>query len=1122
MTNFSFLRTKPNYTLFAPACIEAEQIFATSPALCAVGCRKALELAVKWLYSVDKSLEQPYKDNLQSLISEKTFVQTIEPTVWLQIRYVVKLGNHAVHTGNQVSRQEALSSLRNLFAFIQWLDYCYGTDYEERTFDPSMIPTEKTSVDVEKIRKQESLLQEKDAQIEGLLKQLEELQGSFAQKKETNQKTRHFAPNDLSEYATRKQYIDLDLKLMGWKLEGPDADVAVEYEVTDMENKPGQKGYVDYVLFGKDGMPLAVIEAKRTSKDPKIGRKQAMLYAECLERKYGRKPMMFTTNGFDTNFWDDVSGTEHPVVSVFSKGDLQKLMDRRTMRKDLTKIQIDDKITDRYYQKEAIRAVCEKIMMGKRKHLLVMATGTGKTRTASSLTDVLSRGGYVTNVLFLADRTALVKQAKEDFQNYLPGMSLCNLCINKEDRNARIVFSTYPTMLNAITEARNTEGNLIFTPAHFDLIIIDESHRSIFKKYRAIFEYFDGILVGLTATPKDDVAHNTYDFFECKNDTPTYAYDYHTAVEVDHVLVPFYNYEVKTDFTVKGIHYDDLSEKDKERFEEDFEEEDGSIPGVIPPEKLNQFIFNQGTVDQVLEDLMERGIKVDGGDRIGKTIIFAQNKRHAEFIRERFDALYPQYKGKLMQRVICDDNYAQSVIDDFKKPDGDPQIVVSVDMMDTGVDVPTCVNLMFFKKVYSKTKFWQMIGRGTRLAPDLICQDQIDGEYTGKKRFLIFDYCLNFDFFRMKPNGYEAKETKTLAENIFGKQIMLLEKLQDAAYAEEAYQDWRKEMADTCHEQVTALNEKLLSVRVKRKYVEVYKKREAFDVIEGDKHDELIKKIAPLVFLQEDDEAAKRFDNFMYGLMLARINSSKQEKTARRQLGETANMLLKKATIPQVKEKLPLIQSVQHEDFWKSVDLLSLESIRKELRELMKFLVDDQSAKKIVITNLTDPILESTEGKDFEFRGFTADEYRKKAEKYILEHGDTLAIHKLTHNIRLAEGDYQELERIFTHELGSKEDYDKAYPDTPFGLLVRKVAKLDHEAALAAFSKFINDESLNAQQINFVRKIIHHIEKNGYMDDTMILTRAPFDHPVKFIRLFDENTRKNLIETIEIIKANAL
>ena len=1120
MSNFDFLKMKKEYELFAPACVVAEKIYASAPAMCAAGCRKALKLAVKWIYSADKTMKMPYKDNLQSLIHEPSFRFAVDSNTWGKLPFIIKLGNLAVHTERSVQPSDALASLKGLFEFVQWIDYCYGSDYQERVFDESLIPTEKVAVDTRKIKEQESLLDEKEAEIEALRKQIEQMSTQYTAEKEKHQQERSFQPEDLSEFQTRKIYIDVDLKFMGWKFDGTDADVQEEYPVQGMAGVVGQMGYCDYVLFGKDGLPLAVIEAKRTSKDPNIGRKQAVLYADCLEWKFGRRPMMFTTNGFETYYWDDQSGPQRKVSGVFSKEDLQKLMNRRAERQDLMSIPIDDKITDRYYQKEAIRAVCGQIEQGFRKHLLVMATGTGKTRTASSLTDVLSRSKWITNILFLADRTALVKQAKDDFKRYLPDMSLCNLCSNKDDRNARIVFSTYPTILNAIDDTKSRDGRQLFTPAHFDLIIIDESHRSIFKKYRAIFEYFDALMVGLTATPKTDVDRNTYDFFEMEHGVPTYAYDYETAVYQDHVLVPYYNYEVKTKFLDEGITYDDLSDEDKERYEDDFIE-DGMMPDFIPSAALNKFVFNEKTVDMVLQDLMERGIKVAGGDRLGKTIIFAQNKRHAEFILERFNKLYPQYHGSFAQRVICDDSYAQTIIDDFKQPEKEPHIAVSVDMMDTGIDVPECVNLVFFKKVRSKAKFWQMIGRGTRLCKGLSCVDQIDGVYTNKRRFLIFDYCGNFEYFREHKEGYEARETKTLSENIFGKQIKISMALQESTFAGENYQTWRNELVETCHKQVTALNPELISVKLRMQYVEKYKKQDAFlSISEGDKG-ELLTQIAPLVQSEETDEFAKRFDNFMYGLILAHIEQMPAFKYAKKQLCDTASLLERKANIPQIKEKLPLLQEIHTDVFWDANDILLFEKVRKELRGLIRFLDEDDGGQKRIITKLTDPIIDSQEGVQLD-TAYDFEDYRAKVNRYVNEHGNTLAIYKLTHNIPLAAGDYQELERVLTSELGSKEDYKREFGDTPFGLLIRKIAKLDHEAAMQAFSAFINDQSLNQKQISFVKKIINHIELNGYMENVSELTKPPFDKPVSFIKLFDAKTRTALIATINQIRENAV
>ena len=1119
MTNFSFLLQKPEYALFAPACVEAEKIYASAPAMCAVGCRKALELAVKWVYAADKTMKMPYKDNLQSLIHEPSFRFAMDYNTWGKLPFIIKLGNLAVHTERSVQPGDALASLRGLFEFVQWIDYCYGADYQERAFDENLVPTEKVVVDTQKIKEQESLLDEKEAEIAALRRQIEQMSAQYTAGKEQHQQERAFQPEDLSEFQTRKIYIDMDLKLMGWKFAGADADVQEEYPVEGMAGVAGQMGYCDYVLFGKDGLPLAVVEAKRTSKDPNIGRKQAVLYVDCLERKFGRRPMMFTTNGFETYFWDDQTAPQRKVSGIFSKDDLQKLMNRRAERLDLMAVPIDDKITDRYYQKEAIRAVCGQIAQGFRKHLLVMATGTGKTRTASSLTDVLSRGKWVTNILFLADRTALVKQAKDDFKRYLPDMSLCNLCSNKDDRNARIVFSTYPTILNAIDDTKSKDGRQLFTPAHFDLIIIDESHRSIFKKYRAIFEYFDALMVGLTATPKTDVDRNTYDFFEMEHGVPTYAYDYETAVHQDHVLVPYYNYEVKTKFLEEGITYNDLSEEDKERYEDDFIE-DGQLPDFIPSADLNKFVFNETTVDIVLQDLMERGIKVAGGDRLGKTILFAQNKRHAEFILERFNKLYPQYHGTFAQRITCDDAYAQTIIDDFKQPEKEPHIAVSVDMMDTGIDVPECVNLVFFKKVRSKAKFWQMIGRGTRLCKGLACVDQIDGAYTGKRRFLIFDYCGNFEFFREHINGYESRETKTLSENIFGKQIKIAMALQESAFAGADYQSWRSELIDTCRRQILALNPDLIAVKLRMQAVEKYKKPDALTSIsEGDKG-ELLTQIAPLVRADEPDEFAKRFDNFMYGLILADIEQMPAFKYAKKQLCDTASLLERKASIPQIKAKLPILQEIHTDAFWDAKDILRFEYVRKELRDLIRFLDEGGGESRQIVTKLTDPIIDSQEGVQLE-AAYDFEDYRAKVNRYVNEHGNTLAIYKLTHNIPLTIGDYQELERVLTSELGSKEDYKREFGDTPFGLLIRKIAKLDHEAAMQAFSAFINDQSLNQNQIAFVNKIIHHIELNGYMENVSELAKPPFDKPISFIKLFDTNTRTELIKSIDQVRENA-
>ena len=653
------------------------------------------------------------------------------------------------------------------------------------------------------------------------------------------------------------------------------------------------------------------------------------------------------------------------------------------------------------------------------------------------------------------------------------------------------------------------------------MIIVDEAHRSIFKKYRAIFAYFDSLVVGLTATPKTDVDSNTYDFFEMEAGVPTYAYDYETAVQTDHVLVPFYNIEVTTKFLEEGIVYEELSDGDKQRYEEDFAEDDGGLPDFIPSPKLNEFVFNEHTVDMVLQDLMTKGTKVEGGDRIGKTIIFAQNKKHAQFILDRFDVLYPQYKGDFARRIVCEDTYAQTLIDDFKQPHKQPQIAVSVDMMDTGIDVPEVVNLVFFKKVRSKTKFWQMIGRGTRLCKGLSCMDSLDGAYSDKRRFYIFDYCQNFEFFRTNANGIEGRETQTLSEAIFAKQVRLIALLQEAGFGDEKHGALRNELAQILCNQVAALNMELVSVRLQRGTVEKFKVLAAFEKIsEQDKHD-LIHRLAPLVYNEEQDEYAKRFDNFMYGLMLATRESASMFKKLKAQLCNLANDLAGRTAIPQVKAKLPLITTIPTDEFWTNCDLLNLEQVRTELRGLIKFTIDEGGGQRTVYTDLTDVVLTAKEGESIG-EAYSFEDYRLKVNRYIEQHKDATAIWKLRNNVKLTELDYQTLSDILTKELGNEEDYKKEFGDTPFGLLIRKIAKLEYEAAMQVFSGFINEQGLNQQQIVFVHKVVDYVVQNGYIENATELMKPPFDKPQSFIKLFAPPEQAKLVALVNLIKENAL
>lgn len=1112
--NFDFLKQEDGYyDLFADAAIEAERVFASSNAMCAIGCRKALELAVRWVYAADNTMREPYRDNLQALLHEPSFKLAADRQIWPTLQFVVKLGNQSVHTEQRISPQSAMNALKILFGFIDWVDYCYGRDYEQRVFEEKKVPAVKMALDVKLIKQRESLLNEKEERIAQLEEQIKAMSNAVSAAKETNQDTRTFNPQDIPEYKTRRLFIDVDLEIAGWKL---DENVLSEYEVSGMMDIPGQKGYIDYLLMGKDGRPLALLEAKKTMYSAEKGLQQARLYARCIEQEYGYRPMIFLSNGFETSFCDDTEAPYRPVSGVFGQSDLQRLMNQRGIKTDLSTVKIKEAITDRYYQIEAIRRVCSNFQEGHRRSLLVMATGTGKTRVSVSLLDVLTRGSYVKNALFLADRIALVTQAKSAFQNYLPDVSVCDLCSNKGDRSARVVFSTYPTILNAIDSTRDDNGDRMFTPAHFDLIIVDEAHRSIFKKYKAIFDYFDAMVVGLTATPINEVDRNTYDFFEVERGIPTYVYEYNTAVNEDHVLVPYYGIETHTDFLDEGITYDGLTPEEQERLEEDFEETGQEVPDYIPASQINSWVFNQDTTDKVLQALMEQGVKVEGGQALGKTIIFAQNKKHASYIVERFNKLYPNIATDgYIKKVLHGEDYSHTIIDEFKLKEK-PVITVSVDMMDTGIDVPEILNLVFFKKVRSKIKFWQMIGRGTRLCEGLAILDSVDGEYVDKRRFYIFDWCQNFEFFGDGGNIIEGKTAGSLAETVFCRQAELVHEFQTSAYAGSSWQDWRKDLVGEIHYQVVSLDYDQVSVRLKKQYVEKYKQAQTYIVLTDLDVGDLERHIAPLVTNDEEDSHALRFDALMYGYMCALCDGFNTRNYQNRVLKMTT-LLESLVTIPQVKAKLPFIQRVSAEGFLADASLLTLEQIRVELRNLIKFLAGP--GKPIVITNVIDTITSQAEGVEVE-SGEDFSDYRLKVNRFLSDCGNRTVIYKLRHNIPMTKMEYGELERIFTYELGSKADYEQVYGNEPFGLLVRKLVKLDHGAARQAFFDFINDNALSKQQIAFVHRVVDYVELNGYMDPEN-LTKTPFDRPVSFIKLFDAVQQRKLVSVIRKVKENA-
>ncbi|RDU38925.1 DEAD/DEAH box helicase [Neobacillus piezotolerans] len=1106
-SNFDFIKEKPQFKSFAPACLEAERSLQVSPATCAILSRRALELAVKWLYVSDKELKAPYQENISSLIHEKTFLSIIDEKIFPLIKFIIKLGNVAVHTNSEITRNEAVLSLNNLHQFIDWIDYCYSDSYSGEKFSEEiLLSSEDTRKRPEEYKELYEKLSSKDRKLEDLIRENEQLRKKMSKKRKEKLQEYEFQVDELSEYNTRKIYIDLELKLAGWEF---GKDLIEEYQVTGMPNNQGI-GFADYVLLSDNGKPLAVVEAKRTAYDAIKGKQQAKLYADCIERMHGQRPVIYYTNGFDIRLWDDIYYPERKVSGFYTKPDLQLLVDRRTIQRPLIDIEINDNISNRYYQKEAILSVCEAIQQKQRKALLVMATGSGKTRTAVSLVDVLVRHNWVKNVLFLADRTALVLQAKKNFNNLLPSMTLCNLLDNKDNPElSRMVFSTYPTMMNSIDDTKRKDGNKLFTAGHFDLIIVDESHRSIYKKYKAIFDYFDGILLGLTATPKDEIDKNTYDVFDLETGTPTYAYELEQAVK-DGFLVDYKTYESTSKILDDGLRYDELSDEEKEQFEDTFDDEEGK---EISNAAVNQWLFNNNTIDQVLNELMEKGIKVEGGDKLGKTIIFANNSKHAEHIVKRFDHLYPQYRGQFARQIDYKTDYVQSLIEDFSTKEKFPQIAVSVDMLDTGVDIPEVVNLVFFKKVRSKSKFWQMIGRGTRLCPDLF------GVGEDKKYFLIFDYLRNFEFFRANEKGTEGKVSIGLTERIFNLKVDIIKELQAMEYQEGTYIRHRNELIEQVYQEILRLNEDNFQVRMHLQFVHKYKNKANWEALSVSNVSEIQQNISPLIISMVDDELAKRFDSVMYTIELAKLTAKNATRPVK-SVVKTAEDLSRLSTIPQINAKRDILMKVQSETFWEDADIFELDEVRESIRELVKFLEREKQAD--YYTNFSDIFTVISRGEGSFYATNNLQNYRKKVNQYLKEHQDQTAIYKLRHNKSLTHQDVQTLEGILWNELGTKDDYTKEFGETPITKLVRQIIGLDQHAANEAFSEFLNEENLNVNQVRFVKLIIDYVVKNGTLEKK-VLQEDPFRSLGSISELFRENIGdvRRILQKIDEINRNA-
>nr|WP_141320889.1 DEAD/DEAH box helicase family protein [Cellulomonas uda] len=1116
-SNFGFV--KDVWPTVWQDCARAESYLTTDPRSACFYARRAVEVLVPHLYDV-LALQPPYRADLSAMVNDAAFKQVTGHAIGTKLNLVRKVGNAAVHDPRPIAARVALDVLRELHHVVVWAAFHHSSVRDTvptpSVFDPTLAAKAAPLTQDELVRlaakfkaqdeahakalaERDELLQAHQAQIAALREQIRTAQASSAASDQ----------HDYTEADTRRLFVDLLLHEAGWPL----TDVRDrEYPVTGLPNANGT-GFVDYVLWGADGRPLAVVEAKRTTKSPQVGQQQAKLYADCMEKQYGRRPVVFYTNGYEHWLWDDAAGyPPREVQGFYTRDELELMIQRRQTRGDLAAAPVNTAVAGRPYQVRAIKAVGDAFDRKQREALLVMATGTGKTRTVIALVDQLMKAGWVKRVLFLADRTALVNQAVNAFKANLPAVTTVNL-VTEKAAEGRVYASTYPSMMNLIDEVDG--GVRRFGPGYFDLVVIDEAHRSVYAKYGAIFEYFDSLLVGLTATPKDEVDHNTYRLFHLEDGVPTDAYGLDEAI-ADQWLVPPVAISVGTKFLRAGITYAELSQEEKDEWDLLDWGDDGA-PDEVGAEEINRFLFNEDTIEKVLSELMTRGHKVAGGDRLAKTIVFAKNQEHAEFVQQVFDVQYPEHAGHFARVITHASPYAQSLIDDFSRPEKAPHLAISVDMLDTGIDVPEVANLVFFKSVRSRTKFWQMLGRGTRLRPGLF------GPGKDKSDFYVFDFCGNLEYFSQNLPGTEGSVQKSLTQRIVEARLGLLTGLDAAS----SYPELRAETAAALHAFVAGMNLDNFVVRPHRKHVERYADADAWSVLTKDQAQDVLNHLAGLPSshaANDKDLDAKRFDLLMLRCQLATLEGDvAAADRLHGQVQAIADALRAQANIPVVAAHLELIESVAGEEWWIDVTLPMLELARQRLRSLVRLI--EKIRRERVYSDFEDTLGEATVVELPQVTpGTNWDRFRAKAQAYLRDHIDDLVLQKLRRNKQLTEADLEALQAMLLAS-GAGQVSDIAWAaekENGLGLFIRRLVGLERSAVEESFAHYLGSAEFSVNQVRFVRMIVDELTASGVMDPSRLFETPFVDHaPTGPTDLFPATDVRVIVEILGDVRRHA-
>ncbi len=1060
----------------------AEQILYLDPGSAITRLRGFAEEVTREIYDID-GLPKPPMANFMELLKSDAFIQVTNNSLRDLLHYLRKEGNDTAH-GGEGSLKKALAALGVAHQLGQYMAVNYygftGTD-----LSPIQYPLQPSSVSVTQ-KELEKLLEENKTRQEQLASELEmerkarQHAEATAEKLQAAKARSQNTVNSLAwdESTTRKLLIDTQLAAAGWDVNNPE-QVGLEIEIHHQPTNSGV-GYADYVLWGDDGKPLAVVEAKRSRENMQKGREQARYYAEGLAKQFDcPTPIVFYTNGYEICIWDTKQYNAYRQIFGFYSKDSLMFLHYQYQHKDKTLelLNPDTAIAGRPYQIEAIKAVTNRFQHQRRKALIVQATGTGKTRVSIALVALLLKARWIKRVLFLCDRKELRRQADDAFKQHLPSEPRWVVGdTNKIDQSARIFVATYPGMMNRFSQ---------LDVGFFDLIIADESHRSIYNKYRDIFDYFDAMQVGLTATPVKFIARNTFDLFGCENGDPTFNFDLADAIAHEpRYLNPFRVKTFTTEFLREGIKYKDLTDEQRAQLEEDLGEEEAR-KAEYKGKDIGKKIFSESTDCQILENLMENGIKDASNTLVGKTIIFAQNQEHAEHLETMFVKLYPQYGTAVCKVIHNKVDRPEARIDDFKNPDNQFRIAISVDMMDTGSDVPEVVNLVFARPVKSWVKFWQMIGRGTRLCENLFGPDK------HKEEFLIFDHYGNFKYFEEEYTEAEVTVSKSLLQTVFEARLALV----DTAMKKSSIPAFELAVAlikaDICD-----LPEDAISVKRELRLVKLLQESNMLQDMNGSTRYSLSKQIAPLMGARPlKDMDAALFDRLIAELQTALVlGASELENLKSTLLKAVLNLAV---TINEVRQKAEEIAAVQTQDYWTNLTVARLEQTRLQLRGIMKY--KNRGPGGGVYVPSTSTFDDGAEIKEHLVSLLPSDAqaYRQRL-KDILNSmlAQNPVLQKIHHNQPVTEDELMSLtSTVLTQYPGvDPQVLNEFYGRTPkeLNITLCQLVGLNAEQVNQCFTDFLHQNQLTYQQTQYLNQLKTFISRNGRIE-LADLYKTPFD-----------------------------